>query len=77
MCMPGSVFTATALRRDGVASPTLGRLHPHGKPPLLILREAERTPGPAWTGRSEENLHPSDTRDRTQTVEPVAKHLAI
>ena len=31
------IFTATALGRGRVASPTLGRLYPRGKPPVLML----------------------------------------
>ena len=31
------IFTATALGRGRVASPTLGRLYPQAKPPVLIF----------------------------------------
>ena len=31
------INTATALGRDRVASPTLGRPYPRGKPPILTL----------------------------------------
>ena len=70
------IFTAKALGRGRMATPTLGCLYPQGNFPVLILEEVEWTPGPVWTRRSEENLHPSDTRDRTWVVQPVAKHLA-
>ena len=52
------IFTATALGSGRVASPTLGRLYPRGKPPVLILEEAEWTSGPVWTRRSEEKSPP-------------------
>ena len=31
------IFTVSALGRDRVASPTLGRLYPRESPPVLIL----------------------------------------
>ena len=46
-------YTAAALRRRRVASPTLGRSYTLGKPPVLILQEAEWTPGPVWTWTEE------------------------
>ena len=52
------IFTATALGRGRVASLTLGCLYPRGKPPVLILQEAEWTSGPVWTRRSEEKSPP-------------------
>ena len=51
------IFTATALGRGRVASPTRPPLPP-GKPPVLILQEAEWTPGPVWTRRSKEKSPP-------------------
>ena len=51
------ILRATALARDSVASPTLGRLYP-GKAPVLILQETGWTPGPFWTRRSEEKSAP-------------------
>ena len=33
-------------------------------------------PGAVWVLRTEENIHPSDTRNRTWAVEPIAKHIA-
>ena len=59
-----------------VASLMFGRLYPRGKPPVLILYETEWTPRPVWTRRSEENLHPFDTRDRIRTFQLVTKCLA-
>ena len=40
------IFEATALGRGREASPAFGRLYP-GKPQVLILQEAEWTPGPS------------------------------
>ena len=51
------LHTATALGRGRVASPMLGLLYPWVKPPVLILQEAERTPGSIWTRKS--NKKPS------------------
>ena len=74
--MQGStyVYTATALGRGRVASPTLNRLYPRGKPSVLIYR---RLSGPQDQSEGvKKNLHPSDTRDRTRAVQPEAKRLA-
>ena len=68
-------FTATALGRRRVANLTLDRLYP-GKVLVLILHEAEWTPGAVWTRRREEkSAPPSATWDQTRTVQPVAKHF--
>ena len=40
--------------RHQVPSPKLGRFYTRRKPPVLILQEAEWTPGPVWTESSEE-----------------------
>ena len=66
---------STALGRGRVASPTLGRLYPRGKPPVFI---SSRLSGPHDQSGHEgvkKNLHPSDTRDRTMAVQPAAKRL--
>ena len=60
------VYTATALGKGRVASPMFGRLYPHTH---FIV-------GAVWIRRSEENLHPSDTQDWTQTVKSITKYLA-
>ena len=52
------IYTATALGRGRVASPTLGHLYPRGESLLLIFKEGEWTPGPVWTRRSEEKSPP-------------------
>ena len=52
-----NIFTATALGRDRMVIPTLGRLYPR-KSPVLFLQEAEGTLGPDWTRRSEEKSPP-------------------
>ena len=48
------IYTATALGRGRIASPTLGLLYPR----ILILYEPEWTPGPVWRRRSEEKSPP-------------------
>ena len=70
------ISTVTALGRGRVAIPTLGRLHPRRKHPALIYRKLN---GPQDQSEHEEvkqNLHSSDTRDRTRTAQPVVKRLA-
>ena len=75
--MQGSTYTQTRHQEEvGWLVLTLGRLYPRRKPPVFILLEAQWTPGSVWTRRSEENLHTSDTWDRTQAVQHVAKRLA-
>ena len=56
------IFAATELGRGRVANPMLGHVF-SWKAPVLILQEAAWTPGPVWTQKSEENLHPSITWD--------------
>ena len=46
-----------------IHTPMLGCLYPREKLLVLMLQEVEWTPGPVWTQRSEENLHPSNTGD--------------
>ena len=65
------VYTATALGKGRVAIPTLGRLYPR-------YSYYSRLSGPQEQSGYEgvkKNLHPSDIRDRTRAVEPVAKRL--
>ena len=52
------IYTATPLGRGRVASSTLGRFYFRGKPPLLILYEAEWTPGPF----GHEGIQPGSSR---------------
>ena len=69
-------YTATVLGRGRVASPTLGRLYPRRRFPVFIYK---RLSGPQDESGQEgvnKNLHPSDSRDRTWTVQPVAKRPA-
>ena len=70
------IFAARALLRRRVASLMLGHLYPPGKVPVLILQEAELTPGPVWIRSSEEKspplLHPGLN---PQAVQPTAKFL--
>ena len=61
------------IRRVTIASPTLDCL-PHSGTHFIRVWVA---PGSVWKKRSEEISHPSDTRDQTRAVQPVAKHLAV
>ena len=66
------IYTATTLGRDRVASPTLGSLYFHGKTRYSFYR---RLSGPQDQSEHEavkKNLHPSDTRERTRAVQPIA-----
>ena len=67
------IFTATALGRVRVANPPIGRLYPR-KVPVLILQEAEWTPGPVRT-RMREETRPSAAQDRTRVVQRIVKRL--
>ena len=49
------IYTATALGRGKVTSPTLGRLYPRGEHPLVILWEALWTTETVRTRRNEKN----------------------
>ena len=69
-------FTAMALETGRVASPTLGRLYPWRKPLVLILYEAEWTPGQSGHEGVKKELHPSDARDQARAVHPLVKRLA-
>ena len=66
------VYTATALGKGRVASPTLGRLYPR----YSFYSRLSGPPEAVWVLRTEENLHPYDTRNRTRAIDPVAKHIA-
>ena len=68
------IFTATALGRGRVASPTLGRLYPEESP---FYRRLSGPQDQSGHERANKNLHPSDTRDRTRAVQPVLKRLII
>ena len=43
--METRIYTATAVGKGRAAISTVGRLYSRGKPPVLILKEAEWTPG--------------------------------
>ena len=70
------IFAATALGRGRMASPTLGRVYSRGKPPVLILIRLSGPQDQSGHEGAKKNLHPSDTRDRTRAVQPVAQRLA-
>ena len=55
-----ALYIAIALGKCMVASPTFGRFY------------TGKSLGPVWT-RSDENLHPSDTRKRTRAKRLVAR----
>ena len=61
------IYTATAPGRGRVASPTLGHLYSRGNPRYSFYRRLSGHKG------VKKNLHPSDTRDRTRAVQPIAK----
>ena len=72
----GCIFTATALERGRFASPMLGLFYSRESPQYSFYR---RLSGPQDQSGYEEvkkTLHPSDTRDRTRVVQPIAKRLA-
>ena len=70
------IFTATALGRGRVASPTLSCLYPRGKLPYSFYRRLSGPQDQSGHEGAKKNLHPSDTRDRTRAVQPVAQRLA-
>ena len=69
------IFTATALGRGRVASPTLGRLYPQESPRYSFYRRLSGPQDQSGPEGAKKNLHPSDTRDRTRAVQPVAQRL--
>ena len=75
-CKGPHIFTATALRRGRVASPTLGRLYPGEIPRYSFYRRLSGPQGQSGHEGLKKNLHPSDTRDRTRAIQPVAQRLA-
>ena len=71
------IYTATALGRGRVTSPTLGHLYTGESPRYSFCM---RLSGPQDQSGHEEvkkNLHPSDTRDRTRAVQSVAKPFEL
>ena len=66
------IFTATALGRRRVASPTLGRLYPEESPRYSFYRRLSGPQDQSGHEGAQKNLHPSDTR----AVQPVAQRLA-
>ena len=68
--MHGShIYTALALGRGRVASPTLGCLYPKSHWYSLY----RRLNGPHDLSEVKINLHPFDTRDRTWAIQLIAK----
>ena len=66
------VYTATALGKSRMGSPTLGRLYPRYSFYCRLSGPQEQS---GYEG-VKKNLHSSDTWDRTRAVEPIAKHIA-
>ena len=71
-CGSKGAHTAKALGKGGVANRTLGRLYPRYSF-YSRLRGSQEQSGHEGV---KEISTPSDTRDRTRAVEPVAKRLA-
>ena len=71
------IFTASALERGRVASPTLGRLYPGESPPPRFSFYGRLSGLQDQSGHEgvKKNVHLSDTRDRTRAVQPVVKRL--
>ena len=65
------IYTATALGKGRVASPKLGRLYPWYSLYTSLSGSQDQSGHEGM-----KNLHPSDTRDRTRTVQLLAKRLA-
>ena len=66
------IFTATALGRGRVASPTLGRLYPVESPRYSFYRRLSGPQDQSGHEGMNKNIHFSDTR----VVQPVAECLA-
>ena len=70
------IFTATALGRGRVASPNSAAFTPEESPRYPFYRRLIGPQDQSGHERAKKNLHPSDTRDRTRAVQPVAQRLA-
>ena len=70
------IFTAMALGRGRVASPTLGRLYPEESLWYSFYRRLSGPQDQSGHKGAKKNLHPSNTRDRTRAVQLVAQRLA-
>ena len=74
MWMQGSTYTK--LGWGMMASPTLGRLYPEQIPRYSFYRRLSGPQDQSGHEGVKKNLHPSDTWDRTQAFQPIAKRLA-
>ena len=70
------IYTATALGRGWVISPTLGCLYPRGETRYSFYKRLSGTQSQSGHGGVKKISTPSDTRNRTRAVEPIAKRLA-
>ena len=70
------IFTATALGRGRVASPTLGHLYPRESAQYSFYRRLSGPQDQSGHEGAKKNIHSSDTQDRTRAVQPVAQRLA-
>ena len=76
MWMQGPTYSQpTALERRRVAGPMLGRLYSRGKPQYSLYMRLNEPQDQSEHEGVKQNLHSSDTRDRTQAVQLVAKRL--
>ena len=60
------IYTATALGRGRVVSPTLSRIYSQGKSLVLIFIG---TPEPVWTLRSEKNISEEHHKEKATEVD--------
>ena len=65
------IYAATTLRRGRVASLTLSRLYPGESPWYSFYRRLSGPQDQSGHEGVKKNLHPSNTQDQTQAVQPV------
>ena len=63
------IFTATALERGRVASPTLGRLYPGKSPRCSFYRSLSEPQAQSGYEGAKKNLHHSNARERSSYKE--------
>ena len=69
------IYTVTTLGGGKVANPTIGYIYLQGKLRYSFYRRLSGSQDQSGH-EVKENLHLSDTRDRTSSVQPVVKRLA-
>ena len=70
------VYTATALEEVGWLVLLSAVFTPGESPRYSFYRRLSEPHDQSGHERAKKNLHPSDTRDRTRAVQPVAQRLA-